>query len=883
MKLGIEFLYLLQALRMSCGSIFDNFILFVTDMAGNLPCFLVLAWIFWCVHKDLGTTILLNLSFAGNTNYILKNVFKVPRPWLRDPRITPVSDALYDAAGYSMPSGHTTRAVSVYGVLATHLSPRKWEKEYTAAQVSGTFLWVLVVLVMFSRLYLGVHTPLDVLVGFGLSLLWMVVISLAKVFVMDEIILGAALLLAGASMGWFGVNASAGMTIGLMLGWYLEGRFLHFSVDGTTMEKGLRFCVGGTLLVLILQFLPQFLTVFTLSRYASFVTNLVAGLFVTILYPTCFHLVHTKRISMRRAIVVITTFLCVFVVSVMSIGYYWTQNPRFLAEEDADRARDYEAGGSVELASGELNTVDFPAKAMSVVADGGYASEYPSNSYRGFQSAMDMGAKSLRCDVQMSADGVLVLYDEATLEKINGTTDGVGAYNFEDLRVMDFGSWFDSQYHGNHIMTLEQLFRMLKDTDETLYLNLVDVGSNRREEFIANLYGALVQSGMMRRCICVSSNYSYLDGLRSYNSVVPIMFETTIGTADVVTQYPADSYSIYVENLTSDLVSSIHEAGSQVYVYDVKGPTQMLNVYRMRANGVFASNYGLASVVSHPEYSLLCDNYEDSYTMPGLYGSYVPRMCEDMICQGMTRTSEHLIVSAYSYSGDYNSVLYVMDLEGNLKKIIDLGFRAHVGGLAYDEIHNVLWVTGRLGRVYALDWKALRLQVEKEDPYNIIYQHDGSALVSFDAGLINHNGQKIASFLTMFEGKLYVGSYVNGDNGILNTYEIDGDCHVTLQSSVEIPQRIQGMTFYRDVATDTTYMLLSQSYSVYDSQMLRFVFHEATEKYEYPQYSWKLPEGSEQILMTTRGLYLLFESSAQKYRSTARLANDHIFLIRLGD
>lgn len=269
--------------------------------------------------------------------------------------------------------------------------------------------------------------------------------------------------------------------------------------------------------------------------------------------------------------------------------------------------------------------------------------------------------------------------------------------------------------------------------------------------------------------------------------------------------------------------------------------------------------------------------------MPGLYGSYVPRMCEDMICQGMTRTSEHLIVSAYSYSGDYNSVLYVMDLEGNLKKIIDLGFRAHVGGLAYDEIHNVLWVTGRLGRVYALDWKALRLQVEKEDPYNIIYQHDGSALVSFDAGLINHNGQKIASFLTMFEGKLYVGSYVNGDNGILNTYEIDGDCHVTLQSSVEIPQRIQGMTFYRDVATDTTYMLLSQSYSVYDSQMLRFVFHEATEKYEYPQYSWKLPEGSEQILMTTRGLYLLFESSAQKYRSTARLANDHIFLIRLGD
>jgi outer membrane protein assembly factor BamB len=286
-------------------------------------------------------------------------------------------------------------------------------------------------------------------------------------------------------------------------------------------------------------------------------------------------------------------------------------------------------------------------------------------------------------------------------------------------------------------------------------------------------------------------------------------------------------------------------------------------------------------VVSHPEYSLLCDNYDASYAMPGLYGEYVPRLCEDMICQGMAKTSEHLIISAYSYSGKYNSILYVMDLEGNLVKIIDLGFQAHVGGLAYDETHDVLWVTARLGYVYALDWHKLRAEVEKEDPYNVIYRHDGSYIASFDAGLINHNGLKIASFLTMFEGKLYVGSYVNGGNGILNAYEIDDKCRVSLESSVEIPQRIQGLCFYRDVATDKVYMLMSQSHSVYDSQLLRFVYHDTTKKYKYASDYWRLPEGAEQIVMTTRGLYLLFESSAKKYRSTARLANDQIFLIRM--
>lgn len=881
MKLGIEFLYLLQALRLSCGSIFDNFILFITDMAGILPCFLVLAFIYWCGNKELGRTILLNLSFAGNFNFVLKNIFRIPRPWLRDPRIVPVSDALYDAGGYSMPSGHVTRAVATYGTTAIYLSPRKMKKEYTIRQVCGGFLWALVALIMFSRMYLGVHTPWDVLAALGLGFLWMAIVQLAKTYVKDEYILLVGLALALYSCYKYGVNANAGMAMGLLLGWYVESRWIRFSVDGTAMEKALRFLVGCGFLVLILKFLPQFLTVFTLSRYANFVTNLVAGLFVTIVYPLCFHLVHTGRVSMRRIILVNSAFLCIFVVAVTSIGYYWTQNPRFLAEEDADRTRAYEAGGSVDLATGELNTVDFPANAMEIVADGGYATEYPANSYRSFQSAMDMGATAVRCDVQMTSDGELVLYDDATLTKIDGTDRRIMDCSYSELASMDFGSWYSADFAGGQVMTFAQLLRLLEPTDVSLYINLVDNGSEARDALVSGVYGALIHSGMMRRCICVSTNYSYLEGIRSLNAVLPIMYETASGTLDILEQYPADYYSLYVDNVTSELVSAIHEAGSQVYVYDVAGPTQLLNIYRMQANGAFADNYGLASVVSHPEYSLLCDNYEESYTMPGLYGNYVPRICEDMICQGMTRTPDHIIVSAYSYSGDFNSVLYVMDLAGNLEKIIDLGFRAHVGGLAYDEIHGVIWVTARLGRVLALDWKTLKHAVEKDDPYNIIYRHDGSYLASFDAGLINHKGQKIASFLTIFEGKLYVGSYVNGDNGILNTYEIDSDCTVTLQSSVEIPQRIQGITFYRDVATDTSYMLLSESYSVYDSRLLRFVYHEATEKYEYPQASWKLPEGSEQIVMTTRGLYLLFESSAEKYRSTARLPNDHIFLIRL--
>ena len=876
MHWGVMFLYILQSLRLSCGSIFDDFMLFITNTAGLMPCFLVLALVYWCINKDLGSAILLNLSFGTNINYLLKNHFKIPRPWLRDPRIVPVSAAIDDAAGYSLPSAHVARAMATYGVIAADLSKREKKKEFSVQQVIGFFLWTVVVLIMFSRMYLGVHTHTDVLVAFGLGLLWMLILRFALLLQKNEIILVAGLAVTIYSIYHYGLNSNVGILIGLLFGWYVEQRWIRFQTDGTPQEKMLRFIIGGSFLILLFTLLPKFITVFTLARYANFVTHLIAGLYITVAFPLCFHSVQTGKINLQRLFMVHTSFLLVMVITLSTFGYYWTRNPRLLAEEDADRLKNAATVSSEETTpSGEINTVDFSEKAMTIIAAGGYAAQYPSNSNGAFQSALEMGATSLRCDVQMTKDGQLVLYKETTFTDDENVMHRIGEFTYDELRRFSFD--------GVHLMKFSQFLNLVSGQDVTLYVNLVDVGSGRRDEFTQMVYNEIANNKLQKSTTFVSTNYGYLESIRALNNKQTILYETSSGTADLLSAYPADAYSIFADNISSELVHAMHEAKAKIYAYDVSGPTQILNIYRMGTDGVFAENYGLASVVSHPEYSLLCDNYDASYAMPGLYGEYVPRLCEDMICQGMAKTSEHLIISAYSYSGKYNSILYVMDLEGNLVKIIDLGFQAHVGGLAYDETHDVLWVTARLGYVYALDWHKLRAEVEKEDPYNVIYRHDGSYIASFDAGLINHNGLKIASFLTMFEGKLYVGSYVNGGSGVLNSYEIDDNCRVSLDSSVEIPQRIQGLCFYRDVATDKVYMLMSQSHSVYDSQLLRFVYHDTTKKYKYASDYWRLPEGAEQIVMTTRGLYLLFESSAKKYRNTARLSNDQIFVIRMTD
>ena len=148
----MSFLYLLESVR---NPVLDVLMQAVTEL-GGATLFIVFGMLmFWCVDKRQGY-FLLTVGLAGTfLNQFLKISCRVPRPWVRDPAFTIVESARADAAGYSFPSGHSQIAVGTYGGLAL-CRREKW------VRIVGT---VLAVLIPFSRMYLGVHTPADVLVG----------------------------------------------------------------------------------------------------------------------------------------------------------------------------------------------------------------------------------------------------------------------------------------------------------------------------------------------------------------------------------------------------------------------------------------------------------------------------------------------------------------------------------------------------------------------------------------------------------------------------------------------------------------------------------------------------------------------------------------------
>lgn len=317
--MDISYLLLLQQFREGTGGIFNGFFQFLTDLGWSVLPFLIVAMVYWCMDKKIGEYMLINSAASSWLNSLFKLTACIYRPWIRSDALKPLSSAQATATGYSFPSGHMANAVAVYGGLAVK------EKQHKAIR---NWLIVLVLLIGFSRNYVGVHTPQDVLVSgaLGIFLLWatarllawveakegrdlwfllgcaaVVVISIVyfsvKPYPMDYV--DGTLLVDPAKMRLDGYGNS-GSLLGFALGWFLERRYVRFSTDVDATRKLARFLPGGLVFLLLFQSLGSVLVRLLPAAIARVTLGVALMLFLTWLYPAIFTALERKTAQAKR-------------------------------------------------------------------------------------------------------------------------------------------------------------------------------------------------------------------------------------------------------------------------------------------------------------------------------------------------------------------------------------------------------------------------------------------------------------------------------------------------------------------------------------------------------------------------------------------------------
>lgn len=254
----MQFLYLLENIRFP---LLNELMLLITRL-GEETAFLVTALIvFWCVDKNRGYYIL-GVGFCGTLlNQFLKLVCKVPRPWILDPNFEPIAGSKEAATGYSFPSGHSQGAVGTFGSLAL-------------TEKNKALRWIFLaicVLVPFSRMYLGVHTPADVLVGSGCAVVLIFILrflndgkhirpmlfamcgAAVAYFVFAQFLLNPEELDAhNYASGLKNAYTFLGALFGMLLVHYADEKWVHFDVKAIWWAQILKI-IGGLVLVLLIK------------------------------------------------------------------------------------------------------------------------------------------------------------------------------------------------------------------------------------------------------------------------------------------------------------------------------------------------------------------------------------------------------------------------------------------------------------------------------------------------------------------------------------------------------------------------------------------------------------------------------------------------------
>lgn len=269
----------------------DSIFKAITTLGNEEYYILSIPLLYWLYDKKFALRFGIFFLFNAYLNSFIKHIFKYPRPPLELHKI--------EQGGYTFPSGHAQGNTGFWGYLAVQIK-RRWV--YIAAAIIFS-------LVAFSRVYLGVHFPLDIIVGILIGLAWIILyelisrkvklnLNLWQWFLASFILCAVFLAIHPGGDG----PLTMGFMLGVLWGYRLETEYVDFKARGNWWQNILKAVIGiSGLFALRMGLKPVLMAMFnqpeeatTLYHGATFIRYFCLGLWVSLAAPWLFRLINLE-------------------------------------------------------------------------------------------------------------------------------------------------------------------------------------------------------------------------------------------------------------------------------------------------------------------------------------------------------------------------------------------------------------------------------------------------------------------------------------------------------------------------------------------------------------------------------------------------------------
>ncbi len=248
----------------------------------------------------------------------------------------------------------------------------------------------------------------------------------------------------------------------------------------------------------------------------------------------------------------------------------------------------FDPNAALVYATNMFGSLRAPGEPAFIAGHRGDRAHFPENTLPALQAVLDSDFDFVETDMQLTSDGVPVLMHDEVVDRTTNGNGPVSAYTLAELKTLDAGSWYSTNFEGVQVPTLDEFLAIFQDSKKKAMLELKGIWTPDQVRTVTELIYA---RGVQARVIFEAFDYTTLDSLAEAAPIFPrviIQRFLPLDPVGLVQRFGAIAILTSPASVEAhpDAVDRLHEAGLGIILYTLNKKGKWSDALALGVDGI---------------------------------------------------------------------------------------------------------------------------------------------------------------------------------------------------------------------------------------------------------------------------------------------------------